>query len=61
MKHCDDEDFAIEKVVTIFRLGSPKYVRQCFSKTGDIGKLINSWNAYKLTGEITWGQERVTE
>ena len=47
MRHCDEDDFSVEGVVTRFSLGSDRIVRQCFSGRGDIGKLIARWKAYK--------------
>ena len=57
MDHCDEADFTIGGVVERFCLGTAKHVKQCFSNTGDIGKLIDSWNNYKRTGTLSWGRK----
>ena len=56
MSHCNDSDFAIDDVMNRFGIGTPKYIRQIFSGSGDIGKLTNSWNTYKATGRVTWNR-----
>lgn len=56
ISHCNDTDFTVDGVVDRFSLGTPKYIRQIFHGSGNIGKLTDSWNTYKATGRITWNR-----
>ena len=55
MEHCNDDNFSIEQVVKHFNLGTDRRVKQCFSKNGQIGKLIKCWNSYLAFGKFEWG------
>jgi len=59
MMHCDDDDFNLDDVALRFGLGSTKKVEQCFSKRGDISKIIDCWNSYKALGVFRWPRKEI--
>ena len=54
MKHVNEESFTIEKVVDVLNLGTDTKVKQVFTGSGQISKLVACYKEWLNTRNIRW-------